>query len=578
MKNFVLSVNAANGILTDVIANVEIVYTTQNIIKVQKGDMIIGCIGQPIGQARMLFHATKNSDGNNIYLKKILDISEGIDLGVVPELQRVIDACESEGKDIEAISDVLLNQTRKLLINKLASLGGDTVVSLKEEFRRYILFELGLVSTRQVRDLEMVSEMALEEGAISKSIYTVDDVDEFLNMVSKIRASEKYKEYKAKRKDKNGESGLACDQGMTNYEKFLRFLHAGNQDKYMPINPITGVKSNYSRNRIFFGAPGTGKSFTVNSEKDKLLGDQGKSDFERVTFHPDYSYANFVGTYKPIPCKDSDGKDSITYEYVPGPFMRMLVKALKSARLGEKRPFLLVIEEINRANVAAVFGDVFQLLDRGGDNVSEYSIQTSEDMRKYLAKHDVLGGSPDMYETLVLPDNLFIWATMNSADQGVFPMDTAFKRRWEFTYIGIDDNDSDLHGKMVEVGSVVAQRVEWNKLRKAINNFLAKHKINEDKQLGPYFISRDIVVPAGTEINKKRFADVFKSKVIMYLYEDAAKQKRSTLFEGCFQNSNRYSEICKEFDEHGIGIFNHDIILEADPEDIAGPLVGETIE
>lgn len=564
--------------MTDVIANVEIVYTTQNTIKVQKGDMIIGCIGQPIGQARMLFHATKNSDGNNIYLKKILDISEGIDLGVVPELQSVIDACESEGKDIEAISDVLLNQTRKLLINKLASLGGDTVVSLKEEFRRYILFELGLVSTRQVRDLEMVSEMALEEGAISKSIYTVDDVDEFLNMVSKIRASEKYKEYKAKRKDKNGESGLACDQGMTNYEKFLRFLHAGNQDKYMPINPITGVKSNYSRNRIFFGAPGTGKSFTVNSEKDKLLGDQGKSDFERVTFHPDYSYANFVGTYKPIPCKDSDGKDSITYEYVPGPFMRMLVKALKSARLGEKRPFLLVIEEINRANVAAVFGDVFQLLDRGGDNVSEYSIQTSEDMRKYLAKHDVLGGSPDMYETLVLPDNLFIWATMNSADQGVFPMDTAFKRRWEFTYIGIDDNDSDLHGKMVEVGSVVAQRVEWNKLRKAINNFLAKHKINEDKQLGPYFISRDIVVPAGTEINKKRFADVFKSKVIMYLYEDAAKQKRSTLFEGCFQNSNRYSEICKEFDEHGIGIFNHDIILEADPEDIAGPLVGETIE
>ena len=116
-------------------------------------------------------------------------------------------------------------------------------------------------------------------------------------------------------------------------------------------------------------------------------------------------------------------------------------------------------------------------------------------MRNCFAKYDVLGGSPDMYESLVLPDNLFIWATMNSADQGVFPMDTAFKRRWEFTYIGIDDNDSDLHGKMVEVGSSVAQRVEWNKLRKAINNFLAKQKINEDKQLGPYFISRDIVVP-----------------------------------------------------------------------------------
>ena len=89
-------------------------------------------------------------------------------------------------------------------------------------------------------------------------------------------------------------------------------------------------------------------------------------------------------------------------------------------------------------------------------------------------------------------------------------------------------------------------------------------KINEDKQLGPYFISRDIVVPEGSEIDKKRFAEVFKSKVIMYLFEDAAKQKRATLFEGCFQNSSRYSEICKEFDEHGI----------ADPEDTAGPLAG----
>ncbi len=578
MRCFVLFINAANGILTDTITNVEIVYTTQNKIEMHEGDMLLGCIGQPMGQARMIFHATRTTSNNKIYLKKVLDTSDGVNFDLVPELQSVLDVSESEGKDIEVISNTLFNQIRNLMINKLASLNGKDPVSLKEEFRRYILFELGLVSTRQVRDLEMVSEMALEEGAILKPVYTVEDVKEFLDTANKIRNCVKYKEYKTKRKDKNGESGLACDQGMTNYEKFLRFLHAGDQDKYMPINPFTAIKNDYPRNRIFFGAPGTGKSFTVNKEKDKLLGENGKSDFERVTFHPDYSYANFVGTYKPVPCKDSEGKDSITYEYVPGPFMRMLVKALKSARLGEKKPFLLIIEEINRANVAAVFGDVFQLLDRASNNVSEYSIQTTEDMRNYFAKYDVLGGSPDMYESLVLPDNLFIWATMNSADQGVFPMDTAFKRRWEFTYIGIDDNDSDLHGKMVEVGSSVAQRVEWNKLRKAINNFLAKQKINEDKQLGPYFISRDIVVPEGTEIDKKCFADVFKSKVLMYLFEDAAKQKRSSMFEGCFQNSNRYSEICKEFDEHGIGIFNHDIIIAADPVDIAGSIAGDAKE
>ena len=314
----------------------------------------------------------------------------------------------------------------------------------------------------------------------------------------------------------------------------------------------------------------------LTRERKELLGETNETDYERVTFHPDYSYANFVGTYKPVPFIDQDGKDAITYEYVPGPFMRVYVNALKSGRTESPKPYLLIIEEINRANVAAVFGDVFQLLDRDSKQVSEYPIQASEDIKKYLAKE--LGGDPDNYSKIKIPNNMFIWATMNSADQGVFPMDTAFKRRWDFTYIGIDDNDDDLNGKTVEVGSKVAQRIEWNKLRKAINDFLAKQKINEDKQIGPYFISRDIVVPEGTVIDKKKFAEVFKSKVIMYLFEDAAKQKRATLFEGCFQNSSRYSEICKEFDEHGIGIFNHDIQLAVVPVDVAGPFAETTTE
>ena len=342
-------------------------------------------------------------------------------------------------------------------------------------------------------------------------------------------------------------------------------------DKYTEPVYVTEVRDEgFQRNRIVFGAPGTGKSFTINSERKQLLGEENESDYERVTFHPDYSYANFVGTYKPVPCKDSEGNTSITYEYVPGPFMRIYVKAIKNGKTEDVRPFLLIIEEINRANVAAVFGDVFQLLDRNADSISEYPIQVSEDMKKYLAKE--LGGRPEDYTKIKLPNNLFIWATMNSADQGVFPMDTAFKRRWNFTYIGINDNDEDLQGKMVVLGSDNAQRVEWNKLRKAINNFLAKQKINEDKQLGPYFISRNIVVPVGgNEIDKKAFDDTFKSKVIMYLFEDAAKQKRPSLFEGCFQNHCRYSEICAEYDRIGIGIFNHEIQLETSPEDITGP-------
>ena len=329
----------------------------------------------------------------------------------------------------------------------------------------------------------------------------------------------------------------------------------------------TGYQSEFPRNRILFGAPGTGKSFTLNHEKDLLLADGG--EYERVTFHPDYSYANFVGTYKPVPCKDSDGKDVITYSYVPGPFMRTCVKALQNSRTDDPKPFLLVIEEINRANVAAVFGDIFQLLDRGDDEVSEYPIQASEDIKKYLAEE--LGGNPDDYAEIRIPDNMFIWATMNSADQGVFPMDTAFKRRWDFTYLGIDDSEAGIVGKKVILGQGDYRRiVEWNALRKAINNELLTYKVNEDKLMGPYFISKKNL-PEGEMIDPAVFARIFKNKVIMYLFDDAAKQKRITLFGGCDEKAkNQYSKICREFDTKGVYIFCEGIssqFIDNAPED-----------
>ena len=329
----------------------------------------------------------------------------------------------------------------------------------------------------------------------------------------------------------------------------------------------TGYQSDFPRNRILFGAPGTGKSYTLNHEKDILLADGG--EYERVTFHPDYSYANFVGTYKPVPCKESDGKDSITYSYVPGPFMRTYVKALQNSRTDAPKPFLLVIEEINRANVAAVFGDVFQLLDRGDDEVSEYPIQASEDIKKYLAGE--LGGNPDDYSEIRIPDNMFIWATMNSADQGVFPMDTAFKRRWDFTYLGIDDSESGIVGKKVVLGQGEYRRVvEWNALRKAINSELLTYKVNEDKLMGPYFISKKNL-PEGEMIDPAVFTRIFKNKVIMYLFDDAAKQKRITLFGGCDEKAkNQYSKICREFDTKGVYIFCEGIssqFIDNVPED-----------
>ena len=287
----------------------------------------------------------------------------------------------------------------------------------------------------------------------------------------------------------------------------------------------------FKRNIIYFGAPGTGKSYNLNKDMKNLT-----SSYERVTFHPDYSYANFVGTYKPVP----KGED-ISYEYVPGPFMRSLVKALKNP----ENPFLLIIEEINRANVAAVFGDIFQLLDRDSNNESRYPIETTEDMRNYL-KSEL---NKD-YDKIKIPSNMFIWATMNSADQGVFPMDTAFKRRWDFKYFDINHNEELVSNIKVELNN---QIISWNDLRKAINEELLTYKINEDKLLGPFFAFNEYL---NKKISLNEFKLIFKNKIIMYLFEDAAKSKRNDLFSGVSKKNNlTYSQICESFDEIGVEIF-----------------------
>lgn len=323
------------------------------------------------------------------------------------------------------------------------------------------------------------------------------------------------------------------------------------EDENMELVFNTDIKTEYERNRIVFGAPGTGKSYGLKDDCEKLMEDT-TGTYERVTFHPDYTYSQFVGTYKPV--MDEDG-NSIRYDFVPGPFMRVYVEALKSGRTDTPQPHLLLIEEINRAKVAAVFGDVFQLLDREDDGVSEYEIQASEDIRRYLAKE--LGGNADNYKKIRIPNNMFIWATMNSADQGVFPMDTAFKRRWNFEYLGINENEEKIKG----IGKIMLpgcdEPIEWNTLRKAINDKMSSSdfKINEDKLMGPFFLSKKVIASDenGMIIDTDGFIKAFKSKVIMYLYEDAVKQGKHRFFEGC--DNSKYSSVCEAFDEKGMAIF-----------------------
>lgn len=251
--------------------------------------------------------------------------------------------------------------------------------------------------------------------------------------------------------------------------------------------------------KIIFGPPGTGKSYSVEQIKDGLYVNndtKNKEIFFRTTFHPEYSYGDFVAKLLPLTVGDK-----VRYDIHAGPFIQALAKALSN----DKNHVLLVIDEINRGNCAAIFGDTFQLLDRNDSGKSEYEIDPSELTRLALEKElkEKLQSEIKAPKTLCIPANLSIVATMNTSDESVFYMDSAFKRRWQFQYIGPDDNVS-AKTSLKDQGKIKAQEEakilnesgveisDWKTLRNAINKFMVENSASvrriEDKQLGLWFI------------------------------------------------------------------------------------------
>ena len=300
--------------------------------------------------------------------------------------------------------------------------------------------------------------------------------------------------------------------------------------------------------QIFYGAPGTGKSHTI---KEQTRGE----DVVRTTFHPDSDYSTFVGAYKPttktvpvttvigtkaVPVEGADGKpmteDKIVYEFVSQAFLQAYIEAWqKFNQLGageEAKKEYLIIEEINRGNCAQIFGDLFQLLDRGAHGFSEYPIKADADMQKQLHKafagvtipqedeinkhfdeedivSQVLNG-----EVLLLPSNLYIWATMNTSDQSLFPIDSAFKRRWDWNYVPISDA-----GERWAI-DVNGAKYDWWQFLVAINSRIYDATYSEDKKLGYFFCKAE---------NGVISAEKFVSKVVFYLWNDVFKDSE---FEG----------------------------------------------
>lgn len=315
----------------------------------------------------------------------------------------------------------------------------------------------------------------------------------------------------------------------------------GKENGYEDIekNISTGMPS---LQQIFYGAPGTGKSYTINR-------DTAGEDVIRTTFHPDTDYSTFVGAYKPttveeevmtvigtkaVPVENADGthrkESKIVYEFVQQSFLQAYVAAWKKyaeTQDGEPRKQFLVVEEINRGNCAQIFGDLFQLLDRNAHGFSDYPITADADMNRQLKKafvgltltngdsinamyngrnvcQEVLEG-----DILLLPNNLYIWATMNTSDQSLFPIDSAFKRRWDWQYMPISNANLNW---AIEVNG---NKYEWWQFLEKINEKIGSLTNSEDKKLGYFFCKADNegVITAET----------FVGKVIFYLWNDVFK-------------------------------------------------------
>lgn len=252
---------------------------------------------------------------------------------------------------------------------------------------------------------------------------------------------------------------------------------------------------------IYFGTPGCGKSHAV---KEFVTSHPGIEI--RTTFHPDTDYASFVGAYKPS--KDSGG---ITYKFVPQAFTKAYCKAWKNP----DTPVYLIIEEINRGNCAQIFGDLFQLLDRD-EGVSEYPVSPDTDLEEYLRAElvrldtgEIIGTDGIEDNKLSLPANLHILATMNTSDQSLFPMDSAFKRRWNWIYVPIDANNPESQF-VITIGD---KEYEWSKFLIAANEHIKDVSESEDKQMGNFFIKDNIKTKD------------FVSKVMFYLWSEVCKDE-----------------------------------------------------
>jgi len=379
-----------------------------------------------------------------------------------------------------------------------------------------------------------------------KNIFDIRSSEKILEIINELFTDDEFNKV-----DNEGSSQYFRSNAIKQYYCFLKarevfMSYSQGEHNAQEKRDITSLQ------QIYYGAPGTGKSHTINEKTE------GESVI-RTTFHPDSDYSTFVGAYKPtmglLPICDELGqpmkigstvlhKEQIIYEFVDQAFLQAYVQAWKfyAENSDTAKKQYLIIEEINRGNCAQIFGDLFQLLDRNDSGFSVYPINADKDMKKQLAKAfkkdgvtltipnadkiNALYKGKDIVskvlsgDILVLPNNLYIWATMNTSDQSLFPIDSAFKRRWEWQYMpigkGYDENGQEI--KWAIEGAT--KKFSWWSFLEKINAQIGEATQSEDKKLGFFFCkATDGVISA----------EKFVGKAIFYLWNDVFKNNG---FEG----------------------------------------------
>lgn len=399
----------------------------------------------------------------------------------------------------------------------------------EEQYKSFIKYcSNARKSINNYSDFKRINEtIAKIKGVEKYDIYSCVHTKELQDMIDLLYENEEFKAYNTK----------GGNQYSNALETYLKFLHA--KEIFSEETKKPKYSPDLSLQQIYYGAPGTGKSKAI---KNLTFGE----DIIRTTFHPDSDYASFVGTYKPIteevPLRNLMGEkvfengeevqeEKIVYKFIPQAFLEAYVDAWK--KLNDNKKQYLIIEEINRGNCAQIFGDLFQLLDRNENGFSEYPIVVDTDMQKYLEKefkgwdiHDKesinrLYNGNDIVKLilegkrLVLPSNLYIWATMNTSDQSLFPIDSAFKRRWDWKYVPIHEGRSkETNAPLNWYINTGDKQYDWWSFISQINKLIGSLTNSEDKKLGYFFCKAK-----DGEID----ADLFVSKVIFYLWNDVFK-------------------------------------------------------